>query len=55
MPPNILVGRHKGLSQIYFMANRKNLGVILIGHEFYLRESFMSSHIHNASQSAKFS
>ena len=38
MPTDILdVGRHKGLSQIYFLTNRKNLGKISIGQEFYLR------------------
>ena len=54
MPTDLLdVGRHKGLSQIYFLANRENIGEISIGQEFYLGESFMSSHIQNVSQSAK--
>ena len=56
MPAEILYfGCHKGFSHIYFLANRKNLGETPIGQEFYSRESFMSSHIQNVSQGAKFS
>ena len=55
MPAEILYfGCHKGFSHIYFLANRKNLGKIPIGQEFYSRESLMLPHIQNVGQDKQF-
>ena len=55
MPAEILYfGCHKGFSHIYFLANRKKLGEISIGQEFYSRESFMLPNIQNVGQDAQF-
>ena len=55
MPADTLyIGHHKGFPQIYFLANRKNLGKIPIGQELYSRESFMLPNIKNVGQDAQF-
>ena len=41
-------------SQINFLANKKGLGKIPIGQEFYSRESFMLPNIKNVGQDAQF-